>query len=781
MNPAMRGNTVFFSMIFVLSAFLCSAQPPAGTGAGVENEGGIQSGVGVSGEELYVSLDDPGTPRLIDTETRLLEYSNPVFLTHLCEGWREEHSGELVIQADCIWSTSILSTMSLTVLRPADRELRIMARPHARERMPAQRVDVLWNGARLGVCEFQVTQGWAFVEFKFPVPAAVQREGRNTVTFASRFAVSAKEVEPEDPTADARRVSFGIRELELRVARPDAAADSASETEPLRVTDAGLSQQANTRIRFPMLLPAASRCVLRLGKQGCAQPRHAARVFLRRDTIEGVQESELMWQDKAGGASMPLDLDISAYANQVIEIVFDAANSDAISPMLWVAPAVCVSAPDEPKPPLPPLTLPPAQRVLLVVLDALRADELDGNGGWYGSAPFLSSLVDQGVRYDRAYASATWTLASVTSMLTGLFPFQHGVLSVRDRLSDGIPVLPEILERQQIATGCVGESPFFAEQYALGRGFDFFEYILPEQISGETRDASRVTARAAEFLRQHAQERSFLYVHFFPPHAPYALGNPRANEFTIDVRTAIPADDVALHDAEIGRAPMSSEGIKQVRARYEENVRYVDDQVAALWAEMDALGFGDETVVILTSDHGESFGEHGHLGHCDAPYAAEMRVPLLVCRGPRGQKLGATNSVPVSTAFLAPAIAVSFGIAPSVETCGRELSERCPRGSEHFAGYAASQNSRPIEAFMCERYKLILDSAGDRAEVYDCALDPRETANLAELRPVLADYLRASATAWKSRLKGSQGTVLPAEGIKMDQDTKKSLETLGYL
>ncbi|HEO70116.1 MAG TPA: hypothetical protein ENN80_02560, partial [Candidatus Hydrogenedentes bacterium] len=372
----------------------------------------------------------------------------------------------------------------------------------------------------------------------------------------------------------------------------------------------------------------------------------------------------------------------------------------------------------------------------------------------------------------------SWTYPSVVSLLTGRYPLEHGISYLDQVLGDTVPMLQQTLQTAGIRTGCIAENTFFAEHYKLNRGFDEYRYILPGHAQGKERGSDAMTQAAINFLDAHKNDRFFLYLHYFPPHAPYAEGNPNAQSITTDPIEAIPPVDDAMHRAEVGLAPMSREGVNHLRARYDENIFYADAHVRRLLEAMREMGFGADTAIIICSDHGEEFGEHGHLGHSDPPYETLIHVPFILVRGAEPTGPGTRSARVARLIDLFPTICGWLRIEAPDGLAGSSLIEPA-QNTRGILNFAQSQSTHPIEAYVWQRYKLIRDSAGARIEVYDLEQDPRETCNLVDLRPVLADYLLAEALAWRAAKTSTMQT--DAERVELDHEATETLKALGYL
>ncbi len=295
--------------------------------------------------------------------------------------------------------------------------------------------------------------------------------------------------------------------------------------------------------------------------------------------------------------------------------------------------------------------------VLLVTIDTLRADHVGAYGAKDVSTPHLDRLAGEGVRFEQAIAPTPITLPSHASLMTGQYPPRHGVRH------NGVYVLgtrhPTLAERFAAAghrTGAVVGAIVLAEHFGLARGFSHYDDRIAgggSSLSGfPERRASDVTDRALAWLEQ-GEGPYFLWVHYYDPHAHYAAPEPHASRFADR-----PYDgEIAYVDAELGRL------LEAVERR------------------------DDDTLVAVTSDHGEGLGEHGEKTHSILLYDSVLRVPLLV-RGP-GVAAGKVIEDVVSLVDVAPTLLGLSGLDPLPDVEGQDLSKRLLTGAAPDAGGAA--------------------------------------------------------------------------------------------
>ena len=421
--------------------------------------------------------------------------------------------------------------------------------------------------------------------------------------------------------------------------------------------------------------------------------------------------------------------------------------------LILIAAAAAVWRRDSGRPAFPAFTKTADQNVLLITIDTLRADALGAYGG-RARTPNLDGLAAAGVRFTFAHAHAVMTLPSHTSIMTGRYPFEHGV---RDnagfRLGDSVPTLAEMARQKGLATGAfVGAFPL-DRQFGLARGFDVYDDLggregAPADFVLSERNASEVVTAASRWIEQ--QRRPWLaWVHVFDPHSPYAPPPPFDREYAAD--------------------PYAGE------------VAYVDGALGPL---LDlARRASRSTTIIVTADHGEGLGEHGEATHGVFAYESTLHVPLIIAQvgaqaggGIPGRNDKATSDVPVRHIDILPTIAELVGLPMPANLHGRTLTlaepgEREPRPSYFEAMTAMLKRGwAPLRGIIVDRDKYI-DLPIE--ELYDLAADPHEDRN----RTAVAGERVRTLTA---RLKELDAT-LPGQQTTENAEARARLQSLGYL
>jgi arylsulfatase len=309
----------------------------------------------------------------------------------------------------------------------------------------------------------------------------------------------------------------------------------------------------------------------------------------------------------------------------------------------------------------------PRPDVVLFVADTLRADALAAYGG-AGSAPRLDALAEQSLVFTRAITPATWTLPAQTSMLTGLYPMQHGATTKKSGVPAALVTLAKHLAAHGYRTGAVTEGVFVSREHGMDQGFAYWHESADWNLA-------RTLATANAFLDAGDGRPTFLLVHTYRTHAPYrdrttADGRELQTEWdalAADTRVVLEGRDSAGTLAP-SLAPLAT----RLRALYERGVGELDRAVAPFVAGLRARGMLERGYFVLTSDHGEAFLEHGELFHAGRPYAAKVRVPLLVHGG--GVAPGVVEHA-ASLVDLPATVASLAGLAPDPGWGGRALLE----------------------------------------------------------------------------------------------------------
>jgi arylsulfatase A-like enzyme len=270
---------------------------------------------------------------------------------------------------------------------------------------------------------------------------------------------------------------------------------------------------------------------------------------------------------------------------------------------------------------------PPQPNIVIILVDTLRRDHLQPYGYDRPTSATIDSLASAGWVFENHIASASQTVPSTLTMLLSLNPAEHGFRHLevgqfsdhRPRYPEGLHFLAEVLREAGYATGGFVANPFLGEENGFDQGFDVFGYTL-------SHDGGELTEGALHFLngRTHQPERPFfLYLHYFDVHWPYAPPEAYLRHFPVPEG----AKTVYKNGLVSGVRERDLQGTVSL---YDAGIAYVDDLIGRVVERLDEMDVLEDSIVLVTSDHGEEFLEHGGLGHGTTVYGELVRVPLII-------------------------------------------------------------------------------------------------------------------------------------------------------
>ena len=405
------------------------------------------------------------------------------------------------------------------------------------------------------------------------------------------------------------------------------------------------------------------------------------------------------------------------------------------------------------------------RNLVLISLDTLRADHLSAYGYPRATSPKMDRLLaGRGARF--ADVSTTYPLTSIAhmSLMTGLHP---GSFPRPGSIEPQSPVrmLAESLRDAGFTTGAYTEDALLAGMYGFWFGFDRF---VERPLVGEARGVETFVD-GARFLREHRDQRFFLFLHTYKVHAPYVYSQ----------RYASFAAEPDAWQGKLAPYEVPAEQQPFVDA-YDRAIREVDDQVADFLAELDRLGLADDTFVVVLADHGEAFGEHGLVGHGFGAHQEQLQIPWIV-RGP-GVPAGTTIAEPVSIVDVAPTLLDLLGVeAPGMQ--GRSLRTALASGAAPpDRALSFSWIDPGAQGVRRGPWKLLEDGTKKRT-LFDLANDPRErrplddAAEIAPLESALAT-VASDDRERRDRMAAAGGTGEPRAA---SERVLESMRALGYV
>ncbi len=410
--------------------------------------------------------------------------------------------------------------------------------------------------------------------------------------------------------------------------------------------------------------------------------------------------------------------------------------------------------------------------LVLVVADTLRADALGIYGAPAESSPRIDAFAREGVVFRRAYAQSSWTRPSIATILTGLYPPEHGAVRKLDPLPEQVDTLAEFLQRRGYWTAAFVTNINVAPIFNFDQGFGEYHYLAPSFYFGASDSATRlasykilrllrerfwkhriyfqhyyqdaevVTAAVSRWLSAKPPQPFFLLVHYMDPHDPYF---------------EIPYNGRGI--ARVANPRPHADQAEEMRRLYAQDVRYFDEHFGALLDQFRSHGLMDNTWFVFAADHGEEFFEHGGWWHGTTLYEEQIHVPLI-WRGP-ALSPGFRSDLAL-TIDIFPTAVRALGYEPPRELPGVNLLAEAPPAERMvFAEEELEGNQLAMVRLGPE--KLILANPGnprglEEIELYDLEKDPLERRNLARERPERVGELRAALEAFRVSLsRGAPG------------------------
>jgi len=500
-------------------------------------------------------------------------------------------------------------------------------------------------------------------------------------------------------------------------------------------------------------------------------------------------------------------LDLSALAGREAQVVFETAATREGAVGFWANPLLTTGAASR------------RPNVLIYMIDTLRADHASLYGDARDTTPFLKKLGAQGLVFDDCQAQATWTKPSVASLLTSLYSITHGIRRDDDTIPSGAATLAERLRGAGYVTASLVANPLAGRLSGLERGFDYLSEWqaigrqIREREDGAT-DSAALNRLLFAWLEQHHDEPFFIYAHATDPHAPYRpppayearFANPAETpEFDRDFEATRKA---ALRHGGFGinRALCLESGvdpdlfIRRAIDRYDAKILHNDASLEQLLEKLKQLGTLDHTLIVVVSDHGEEFWEHGWTGHGQSLYD-ELTRGVLLLWNPKLIPMARRVQEPVQLIDVMPTLLDLLGlpIPPAVE--GQSLAAFAVgqpfrrRGSVMTSRYAHPYSQRnellpenhvDTVALLDANWKLIYREKGNevglsRVELYDRRRDRRDTTNVAARNPDQVERMINQIGQWITAQRQIRAALGGGSKVALEQQTIERLRSLGYL
>lgn len=438
--------------------------------------------------------------------------------------------------------------------------------------------------------------------------------------------------------------------------------------------------------------------------------------------------------------------------------------------------------------------------VLLITIDALRADHLGCYGYTRNTSPNIDRLAKEGARFTQAISQSTLTVPSLPSLMTSLYPSQLGNPTIFQMVSISAPTLAEILKENNYHTGAI--IAHLLKHIDIKKGFDSAVFVSPLD-SAYTSD--KVTKKAIGWIAQNRDKRFFLWLHYMDPHEPFTPAHPyeeiflsekfkkNGKEFltkkyywvsppqNLHLRPLPPAFESVPFGLPItiqtGRGNLNKEDREYYIAQYDGEIRFTDEQIGLLLDELKKLGLKTKTLIIVSADHGENLAEYNnYFAHGISLNDNQLKVPLIITyhKFPRNKIIKRQ----VQLIDIMPTILDILGVRKDITIEGKSLLPFIFAKEDTTGRYAFSELLGVVASIRAEDWKLVFSLDKNRYELYNLKSDPDERNNLAESKSEKLESLKKELSDWVERMR--QGDSRSPSGRELKDGIKAKLRSLGY-
>jgi arylsulfatase A-like enzyme len=374
--------------------------------------------------------------------------------------------------------------------------------------------------------------------------------------------------------------------------------------------------------------------------------------------------------------------------------------------------------------------------VVLVSIDSLRADHVGAYGYPKPTTPTIDRLAAGGLVFDHAFSSTSWTLPAHTALFTGMDDITHTVTDDSKRLPHSIPVLPEILRGSGYQTVGFFSGPYLDPGFGFGRGFDEYHnctsYARP--AAGDVPDAQALRASHRDVtnpillenirarIEQGLRQPFFLFIHFWDVHYDYIPPERDWRLFDPDYTGTFTGQHFERNRR--FRPGMDEADFRHVVALYDGEIHYTDDTLGRVLDDLKRHGLLDDTLVVVTADHGDEFLEHGGKGHGHTLFDEVVHIPLIFWQP--GRLAPGRDRRLASITDVAPTILDRVGIEPALKATGVSLSGPPDPSRQLLLELQVPAWFTNVVALRTRGDKLVANRRAQRTDAYDLRADPAE-------------------------------------------------------
>lgn len=475
-------------------------------------------------------------------------------------------------------------------------------------------------------------------------------------------------------------------------------------------------------------------------------------------------------------------IDLSAYAGKAVRL--EMATEGEGTGGAWGEPGIFVPPTKYSEDTI--LKAKKAKNLVMIVMDTTRADQFEaftpGNGI---HTPNIDAFSKEATTFTRAYNNGNWTKPSVLSIFSGLYPATHTATKPESMVPAGIELISEHLQKNGMKTQGYSSNPVVSEKFGFERGWDGYELFYEEPARGKA-----MYERASKWVEDNGEEPFFLFIQTIDPHTTYAVDKKywsryyKKNYSGPIGKTFTREDQKKINDRVL---KPSTDDVDWIKALYHGEITYQDQHVGVLLNKLKELGRLEDTIVVVTNDHGEEIYDHKQFGHGWTLYEEMIRAPLMIHYPPLFPKSEAVDNI-IEHVDLAPTLVEALGLSPMRGPEGRSFLPALHGSAEQEPRYAIAESDNGKRSIHIGNWKLEINRTKGWKHLFDMrgeTPEKREHKKKSQLAGRLCEVYMGEGMATPSKLNRltgvSGGVKFKATDANMDAETRKQMEALGYL
>jgi arylsulfatase A-like enzyme len=718
----------------------------------------------------------------VSSETSLIDFGTPGAEDYLVQGWSGIEANK---RLSYLWSDGPFSSVRMFFSVPRDILLTIRCWPFRFPNSPEQTIGVSLNGQYLQSVSLKPRPE----EYQIRLPANLLKKGNNLLMFQYGYARQPLSVLPVSSDRRKLAVAWDF----LRIDGPKAVKPSIEKLS----TDAALLLPSNSYLTYHLVVPNGS--ALSVEKVQVAKSTSNQKMTLKVLLTAHPNLRKELTLRVSSGDSQTINWKIPDRSEKQISLTVMAVGENSkssegslelIRPVIHGPKPVVVN--QQPSKTIARLqSMKSRVNIIVYILDALRADHLGTYGYRKPTSPNIDQLAKEGILFENAFAQAPYTLASVASLFTSRYPT---FINKDEKLAQEHWTLAEVLKASAYRTLALSATPFVSKFYGTTQGFDKYKNI---RITPDLNDsAKKVSKELFPILERvsRSSEPFFIYIHSVNPHSPYIPPDPYFDAFRNSKERPVSTRNDNLLAIQGGKVTISRKSERDdIVAQYDGNILFADFEIGAFAKKMKELGLAKNTIVIITSDHGEEFFDHGGVLHGGQLFDEMIHVPLILW-SPVILSHSMRISTNVELVDIMPTI-IDFALiresytVPEME--GQSLLNlmegKVPKNDRIYSyepdlGAIAIRDSEWKFIYSPKGIGYGIARSDTNDWLFNLKADSRETQNLATQSIETAGRLRGDVLGWlkAQKEKNPERLAQPLQ-IGLDETTKEQLKALGYI